>query len=226
MGWERVSFFRTIEIEAQCTAAVTLAVYTDQPGDALVLRETKTLPAASGRRVYKFHLAGTTKGRLYRLELQSAGVVRLFGIRIFARQIGADWGWTGLEVEPTAQAWTEHPLSIESTPDAFTEHRLSIEPTADTFAEHVLPIQPTSETFSEFPLPVEPTSNDWTSHPLPVEPTADTFAEHMLPIEHTSDAFTEFSLPIDKSSPDWSAIAIPIPPTPDLPTWAPLAVTL
>ena len=169
MPWERVAFFRTVEVDAYASGNVTLQLFTDLPGDAMASRETKTLPATTGaaRRVYKFHLSGNTKGRLFRLQLTAAGVVRLFGVRIYARSIGGDWGWFSLPVEDTADTWNESPLPIEPLPAEWTST----------------------------PLPIEPLPAEWTNTALPIDPTATEFEPAALPIAPTPDLYTWVKAP-------------------------------
>jgi hypothetical protein len=212
MGWEKVAFVRTVEVSGTAVSNVTLTVYSDQPGAAMALRETKTCtPVAGPRNVWKFHLSGTTKGRLFRWQLVSSGLVRVFAIRVYARETGGDWQWYTVEVDPSPATWTEHPLPIAGTSDDYPEHPLPIAATSDEYSPHPLPIDPTADEYSVHPLPIVATSAEYTEHPLPIAGTSDEYTPHPLPIAPTGDEYKD--------------IEIPFPRTPDIYEWVPVPVT-
>jgi len=159
MGFERVAIFGLIDADLESTSTGTLTLSTDLPGNAMAVRETKTIPA-TGRRVVRFRLLGTTKGHLYKLKIvpTGSGVIRLYGARIWARVLpGNAWAWYVVPVPPTPEEWTAQPLPIPRTPEEWTAARL--------------PIPETPEQWTAQPLPIPPTSEEWKPEPLPIKPT-------------------------------------------------------
>ena len=155
MAFEKVAIFGLIDLELESTFQGGFTLSTDLPGEAMAVRETKTF-SATGRRVVRFRLLGTTKGRLYSLKVSPSGggAIRLYGGRIWARILpGAAWGWYAIPIPETSE---------------WSAQKLPIPPTSDWAAEK-LPIPPTSD-WEASKLPIPPTS-DWTAEKLPIQPT-------------------------------------------------------
>ncbi len=172
MSFEKHAFFGIVELHYIAIAGGSLLFQTDTPGNAIATRETLTIPASAVRRTVKFRLKGTTKGKLFKVKVTSAGIVHLYGGRVFARNVGggAGWGWIALAITPTSDEWTAYPLPIEKTEDAFRTIALPIAKTEDTFEIFKLPIAPTANEFTLLKIPMVPTPDlqDW--HDIPVAP--------------------------------------------------------
>jgi hypothetical protein len=155
VGFERVAIFGLIELQLDATLGGQLYLSTDLPGNAMAVRETKTVPATA-RRVVRFRLQGTTKGRLYSVKVSPAGggIIRLYGGRIWARVLpGAEWQWYALPIPETGD-WTPSKLPIPETGD-WTPAKLPIPETGD---------------WTPAKLPI-PETGDWTPAKLPIQPT-------------------------------------------------------
>lgn len=138
---------RIVELTVATTGALTLNVYSDQPGNTMTLRETRTVDtsATSGRRVARFRLAGTTRGRLFRWELSGFAACRFYDGRVYAKVGAADWAWYALPIAPTPEAWAEVNLPIEPTPEGWAEVQLPIAPTSESWIEARLAIPETAD---------------------------------------------------------------------------------
>ncbi len=92
MAFERVKQFKDLEFSYDAPNGMTVKVYTDMPGSTMALRKTLSYPATTGRQTKVMPLdqpAGVyVEGTLYRIEVTSTGVVRLFGGILRARPIG------------------------------------------------------------------------------------------------------------------------------------------
>src|SRR4051812_18351007 len=109
-----VAIFGIVELHLEATAGGSFLLSTDFPGNAIALRETKTI-STTRRRVLRFRLQGKTKGRLYSVKVvpTGSGVIRLYGGRIWARVLpGAEWGWYQIPIPATSEEWTAQPLPI------------------------------------------------------------------------------------------------------------------
>ncbi len=129
-----VNLVNILEFDYAATAAGQAVIYSDLPGDIQTARETLAMPSTTGRRVVRLKLHGTTKGRSFKFEVTSgSGVLRLYGGRIYAKELGpgGKWRWINLPVPPTSEEWAEHALPIEPTSDAWGTYRLPIETTPD-----------------------------------------------------------------------------------------------
>jgi hypothetical protein len=87
----RVKQFKDIELSYDAASGLTVKFYSDMPGGAMALRSTLSFPSSSGRRTYTAPLDSSgayTEGTLYRVEVTSTGVARLFGGVVRARGIG------------------------------------------------------------------------------------------------------------------------------------------
>jgi hypothetical protein len=159
MGFERVALFGLIDLELETTGAATLTLSTDLPSNGMTVKETKSI-AATGRRVVRFRLRGTTKGRLYSVKVTPAfgAVLRLYGGRIWARVLpNSEWAWYQIPIPETPVEWTPVKLPIPETPQEWTAVKL--------------PIPETPETWTPVKLPIPPTPEEWTAVQLPIKPT-------------------------------------------------------
>jgi hypothetical protein len=157
MGFERVAIFGLIDLHLDSTSTGTLTLKTDLPGNDMAVRETAAIPA-TGRRVLRFRLQGTTKGRLYSVKAApvNGGVIRLYGARIWARVLpGPGWAWYEIPVPPTSEEWTPVKLPI---------------PPMGDWAAAKLPIPEVGD-WSAVKLPIPPTPEEWTPEKLPIKPT-------------------------------------------------------
>jgi hypothetical protein len=163
VGFERVALFGLIDLELDASLGGSLTLSTDLPGEAMAQRESKAIPV-TGRRVVRFRLKGSTKGRLYAVQVAPAGggTMRLYGGRIWARVLpGAEWAWYPIPIPPTSE-WQESKLPIPETSD-WAPLKLPIPPVSD-WAPLALPIPPTSE-WTPVKLPIKPTPEnpEWVS---------------------------------------------------------------
>lgn len=159
MGFERVAIFGLLDLELDATAGGTVTLSTDLPGNAMAVKETKSIPATT-RRVVRFRLKGTTKGRLYSLKVTptGGGVIRLYGGRIWARVLpGNAWDWYAIPIPPTSEEWSAVKLPIPETPQEFSPVKLPIPPTSEEWNAVKLPIPETPQEFSPVKLPIKPT---------------------------------------------------------------------
>lgn len=93
MSLHRVKQFKDIELSYDAPVGLTLKFYTDMPAGTpnMQLRATLSFPASSGRRTHTLPLdAGGSypEGTLYRVEVTSTGVVKLYGGILRVRGIG------------------------------------------------------------------------------------------------------------------------------------------
>ena len=145
MGFEKVALFGTIDLELESTGTATLTLSTDCPGTAIALRETKTIPATITRRVVRFRLQGTTKGRLYSLRITPANgvIMRLYGARIWARVLpAAEWQWYVVPMMAGSEEWT--PVKLDIPPMGPWEKRDLEIPKMGQWEQVKLPIAPTA----------------------------------------------------------------------------------
>lgn len=169
MGFEKVAIFGIIELHLDSTNGGAITLSTDLPGGLMALRETKGIPA-TGRRVVRFRLAGTTKGHLYSVKVVPAGggTIRLYGGRIYTRVLpGREWSWYAIPIPETSEEWTAQPLPIPQTGD-WQPAKLPIPETGD-WAPAKLPIPETGE-WEGRKLPI-PETSDWSPSKLPIAPT-------------------------------------------------------
>lgn len=156
MPFESIALFGIVEFDYHAPAGALCLFSTDQPGNAIALRETRVIPVSASRRTVKIRLLATTKGKKYQVKVTSAGVVFLFGGRVWARPLGsaASWAWYALPIAPTANEFTEYKLPIEATAEKFSEFKLPIPPTASEWQNVKLPMHPTPELFDFVDVPV------------------------------------------------------------------------
>jgi len=156
---QQVALFGIIELEFHATAGGTLTLRTDLPGDAMAVRETRSIPTTSGsRRVVRFRLAGTTKGRLYSVKVvpTGAGIIRLYAGRIWARLLpNPEWSWYSIPIPETSEEWTAVPLPIPQTPQEWERVQLPIPPTSEQWERVALPIKPTPANPEWVDVPVD-----------------------------------------------------------------------
>jgi hypothetical protein len=216
VAFQVAHLLRIVELLCESTGTVTLKIYSDLPGDQVALRETKTinLSAVTGRRTARFRLAGTTKGKIFRFEITSDGVVRLYGARVYSKPVGfgSDWEWSA--------------LPVEETPDEWTVVRLPIAESEEDWTAVPVPIDPTSEEWSNVPVPIDPTSEEWTNVPVPIDPTSEEWTNVPVPIVDTEEDWSAIPLPIDPTPDEWAAVKLPIPDTPDEQIWKEIPIAL
>src|SRR4051812_6041216 len=115
MASETVKVIAAIEMEYSATAAGSLAVLGDLPGNAMAARGAAiSVPASPTRRTLRVRHVMPT--HLLQLSYTSPGVTRLYQVRIWARELpkGA-WGWYSVYVVDTPDAFTAVPLPIPAT---------------------------------------------------------------------------------------------------------------
>ncbi len=124
-GTERIKLWKEIEVDYAAAAPGTLTLETDQPGGALAIRATFTLPSTlaststiNEERTIKLRLLPTVKGRLLRIRVVPQGDMRIEAIRTYTKRFGetgtAAWEWVDLPVTPTQDAvWK----TVERPPD-------------------------------------------------------------------------------------------------------------
>lgn len=171
MGFERVAIFGLLDLELEATATGQVTLSTDLPGNAMAVKERKPIPVTTTRRVVRFRLQGTTKGRLYSIKVSGAGIIRLYGGRIWARVLpGQAWAWYTIPVPPTSEEWQAVKLPIPGVGE-WQAAKLPI-PEMGEWQAAKLPIPGVGE-WQPVKLPIPPTSEDWQPVKLPIKPTPD-----------------------------------------------------
>ena len=175
---ERVAIFGLIDIDLESTGQSVVRLSTDLPATSTpavgplpagwAVRETKAI-AATGRRVVRLRLQGTTKGRLYIFTLSGiTGVTRLYGAKIWARVLPSpSWDWYTVPVPPTSEEWTAVKLEIPPTSD-WGPAKLPIAETGD-WTPAKLAIAETGD-WTPAKLSI-PETSDWIPAKLPIAPT-------------------------------------------------------
>jgi hypothetical protein len=168
-----VFLVRYCEIVCETTGGCSLYVWSDQPDDSMAIREVRSVVAGAtpSRVAIRFRLAGTTKGKLFKWEVAPVASLRLFSMRIYAKQIGlagGEWAWFSLPVPPTSDEWSPIKLPIEATAEEWSAIKLPIEATAEDWSAIKLPIDPTSDEWSAIKLPIEttPDMREWVELPV------------------------------------------------------------
>lgn len=89
-GSEKVKASRAIQIELENTANVTVKIYTDLPGGALILRETLPVITSGARRVIDLSFLSNAeyRGRIIRVTMSSTADWALYGASLEVRTIG------------------------------------------------------------------------------------------------------------------------------------------
>lgn len=157
MGFEAVKLYRALKFHYAASAPLTVQFWTDLPGEAMALRDTLTLPAASTPRTAELLLVGERKGRLHRVRVLPQGRATLYAGHVYARKLGKEasgWAWHPLPIVPTSSGWTEVPLPIPQTPDGFSPVPLPIPQTPEGFGSVPLPIRGTPDEFSPLAVPM------------------------------------------------------------------------
>jgi hypothetical protein len=171
---ETVHLARTIVPEYQLEGGnANVEIWSDLPGGSMALRYSIGLPTGAGRQAQRLVLPGTLKGKLWKFRAYPTGAakLRLFGLRVWARAIGAAasaWGWVPVPMPATGD-WVEVKLEIPPTPDEWAAVKLDISPTADEWSEVRLPIPETAEDWAAVKLPIEPSDEELVVAELPVE---------------------------------------------------------
>ena len=169
MGFERTAIFGIIELHLEATAGGSLTLSTDLPGNAMAVRETKGIPV-TGRRILRFRLNGTTKGRLYSVKVSptGSGIIRLYGGRIWARMLpGNQWSWYAIPIPETSEEWS--PVKLPIPPIGEWEARPIPIPPMGEWEARPLPIPGLGE-WEARQIPIPPTS-DWNPQQMPIKPT-------------------------------------------------------
>lgn len=162
----RAWLLKRVQLIVDAEAAVDFNFYTDLPGDAMVIRSTKTFTTTATtprRRVVNLDLPPNVKGRLFQYSLVTAGTVRLYGGFVYARPMdGGDWTWLeipGLGKQLTT--WTDIALPIAAQPKGWSELPLPIPKQPDSWAAIALPIPKTPEGWSDLILPMPKQPDGW-----------------------------------------------------------------
>jgi hypothetical protein len=163
MGFELFKLFQQVELDIDTTGPMLLEVSTDMPGNAMAVRFSKQIDTAatSGKVPVNVRLYGNTKGREIKLRISGVNTCRIFGARVFAKDLGT----------PTPTGWSWRPVPIDITPDLFTVAKLPIDETPNEFSSAKLPIEPTPNEFSSAKLPIEPTPNEFSGLKVPLTPS-------------------------------------------------------
>lgn len=173
MGFERAALFGIVEFDYLAPSGASGFLYTDLGvlGPGLAQRMVMTLPASSTRRIAKFRVPGSIKGKLYKVTVTAPGACYLYGGRVYARPLGAadaEWVWRDLPIPRTANEFSLFPLPVPKTAESFTEIRL--------------PIPKTAEEYSAFPLPIPKTAEGWEQVNLPMRPTPELYEWVDVPV--------------------------------------------
>jgi hypothetical protein len=169
MAFEHVFLLGKLEIDVVATASGTVTIQTDLPGNALADRGTVTVGVA-GRRVVQKRLPYNFIGHLFKFTYApGSGTSRLYGMRVWARELpGGQWQWYPLLV-PTADGWTAVKLPIPETAEAWSSVKLPVAVTSEDWSTVRLPIPGTPEEFSAVNLPIKPTPDVPEWRPLEVD---------------------------------------------------------
>lgn len=155
MSFERAALFGIVEFHYQAPAGAVMTFYTDMPtGAVAVIPGTYNLDATTTRNIMKFRLPGATKGKLFKVRLDSTGVVWLYGVRIYGRPlgVGANWDWFPVYVPETSDAWEDIPLPIPKTGE-WEDLMLPIPKTGE-WEDLKIPMDPTPDLFQWVDVPV------------------------------------------------------------------------
>lgn len=129
MAFNHVYKLGKVEIDMAATSTGTLKIHSDLPGNAIAERYTVNTPVCS-RRTVAHRLPYALIGHLFNFVFASTGITRLYGIRVWARELPYGvWQWYSLPVVPTADGWSTSKLLIPPTPDFFSEYKLPIKRT-------------------------------------------------------------------------------------------------
>ena len=141
MGFEAVTLIREVQIDCDAPSQATFRIYSDIPSNAIALRVTKTISVTTGRQSPSFMCPGSIRGRLWKWEITPTGLFRLYGMRVWARQLpGGRWGWYDIPVTDTPEEFTAIPLPIPTTPDEFAELRLPVTPSEEAASWTTIPV--------------------------------------------------------------------------------------
>lgn len=172
MAFNQVKLYRLLVLDIQLGANAVVTFYTELPDAGLNQVRQVTLAATSGRQPVKVKLPGTARGRYAKVAIAPTGTMRLFGMTLYGKVIGAagetQWFWAPGPVEGTPEEWTSVKLPIPPTPEEFTAAPLPIPPTPEEWTEARLPIPPTPEEWSQMavPLPATPDLPEWAALPV------------------------------------------------------------
>jgi hypothetical protein len=160
MGFELLKLFQQVEFDIDTAGPMLVEVSTDLPGNAMAVRASRQIDTAatSGRVPVNIRLPGNCKGRQIKLRVSGNYICRIFGARVFAKDLGT----------PTPTGWSWRPVPVDVTPDLFTVAKLPIEETPNEFASAKLPIDPTPDEFAGLKVPLTPSDVlfDWIDIPV------------------------------------------------------------
>ncbi len=135
-GFQYTKLFAIVEIDVDTDAASELIIKVDRPGDDMhqVLNFAfNTEATTTGRRTVTVSLPGSTRGRLFQPKITSQGVLRLYGMRVYAKVLDGggktSWRWYTIPVVPTQEDWQTFPLPIPRTQEGWESAQLPIRPT-------------------------------------------------------------------------------------------------
>ena len=145
MAFEKVHLLGKVELDIVASAGGTLTIQTDIPGEAMADRGTVTIPTCT-RRVVRSRLPYNFHGHLFQFKVTATGTVRLYGVRVWARELpGGQWQWYPLPVPETSEAWSAFKLLVPPTAEDWSDVRVPIPGTAEEFSAVHLPIKPTPD---------------------------------------------------------------------------------
>lgn len=87
LGGGKMCLVREAQLDLDNAAAVTLTLRSDHPGEAMVLRDTKTIALGTTRRMAHAVFAGDIKGLLHRIVC-SASAFNLYAMRLLVQVFG------------------------------------------------------------------------------------------------------------------------------------------
>ena len=134
MGHETAYQFREFEFDIDTSGPVTFDVFTELPGSNVANRYSATVnteTTTTGRTTRNVRVPISVKGKLSKLKLSGGAIIRLFGVRVFARPLGmqANWNWYSFPVVGTQADWSKMQLPIVPTQEGWSTLQLPIAPT-------------------------------------------------------------------------------------------------
>lgn len=116
-GHQFVYLLREFELVASSTGPMTLHVGTELPDSDVKDRYTKPIDTATSteRLPIRVRLPGNVKGQLRQIRIDGVNVLRLFGMRVFAKQLGTNTAWN----------WYDVP-GIADTPESYSAAALPL----------------------------------------------------------------------------------------------------
>ena len=158
MAFEKVHLVGKIECDVEASAAGTVTIQSDIPGNAMADRGTVAIPVCT-RRVVAKRLPYQLQGHLFKFSYAPGlGQSKLYGVRVWARELPTGvWQWYKLPVVDTANEWSAIEIPIPETPEHWGEVRIPIPPTDEDWTGIPIDFPGTPENWSELALPIKPT---------------------------------------------------------------------